>query len=215
MNTCPMCPSIHVADWESLLIRISAAEWQRIAYTARARTSRYTGARYYSVLLSEDSGCPSHAASLSPNPCKPHPQVVEYISDQRRFTNDEEKPHTGRERKKSQDTRTAPDRQYRQHEGDIQELFKETIAEFMENALEAELDGELGYSKYDYKNKRTDNSRCGYSEKTLRTSSGDVELSVPRDRKSGFEPQLLKKNQNYVLCWNVVVCSSFVFKRNR
>ena len=98
---------------------------------------------------------------------------------------------------------------------DIQELFKETIAEFMENALEAELDGELGYSKYDYKNKRTNNSRCGYSEKTLRTSSGDVELSVPGDRKSGFEPQLLKKNQNYLLCWNVVVCSSFVFKRNR
>ncbi len=34
---------------------------------------------------------------------------------------------------------------------DIQELFKETIAEFLENGLEAELDEELGYSKYDYK----------------------------------------------------------------
>ena len=34
---------------------------------------------------------------------------------------------------------------------DIQDLFKETIAEFMENGLEAELDNELGYSKYDYK----------------------------------------------------------------
>lgn len=34
---------------------------------------------------------------------------------------------------------------------DIQNLFKETIAEFMENGLEAELDEELGYSKYDYK----------------------------------------------------------------
>ena len=33
---------------------------------------------------------------------------------------------------------------------DIQNLFKETIAEFMENGLEAELDDELGYSKYDY-----------------------------------------------------------------
>ena len=43
---------------------------------------------------------------------------------------------------------------------DIQNLFKETIAEFMENGLEAELD-ELGYSKYDYKNKDTDNSRNG------------------------------------------------------
>ena len=37
---------------------------------------------------------------------------------------------------------------------DIQSLFKETIAEFMENGLEAELDDELGYSKYDYKNNK-------------------------------------------------------------
>lgn len=96
---------------------------------------------------------------------------------------------------------------------DILELFKETTAEFMENSLEAELDDELGYFKYDYKSKNTDNSRCGYSEKTLRTSCGDVELSVPRYRKS-VEPQLLKKNQYYVLCWNVVVCSSFVVMRN-
>ena len=81
---------------------------------------------------------------------------------------------------------------------DIQDLFKETIAEFMENGLEAELDDELGYSKYDYKNKDTDNSRNGHSNKTLRTSYGDVGVSVPRDRKGEFEPQLLKKNQTSV-----------------
>ena len=81
---------------------------------------------------------------------------------------------------------------------DIQNLFKETIAEFMENGLEAELDEELGYSKYDYRNKETKNSRNGHSSKTLRTSFGDVEVSVPRDRKSEFEPQLLKKNQTSI-----------------
>ena len=81
---------------------------------------------------------------------------------------------------------------------DIQSLFKETIAEFMENGLDAELEGELGYSKYDYRNKETDNSRNGHSSKTLRTSFGDVEVSVPRDRKSEFEPQLLKKNQTSI-----------------
>ena len=48
---------------------------------------------------------------------------------------------------------------------DIQSLFKETIAEFIENGLEAELDEDLGYSKYDYKNKATDNSRNGHSSK--------------------------------------------------
>ena len=81
---------------------------------------------------------------------------------------------------------------------DIQELFKDTIAEFMENGLEAELDDQLGYSRYDYKNKDTDNSRNGYSNKTLRTSFGDVEVSVPRDRKSEFDPKVLRKNQTSI-----------------
>ena len=76
---------------------------------------------------------------------------------------------------------------------DIRNLFRETIAEFMENGLEAELDEDLGYSKYDYKNKATDNSRNGHSSKNLQTSFGEVEVSVPRDRKGEFEPQLLKK----------------------
>ena len=80
----------------------------------------------------------------------------------------------------------------------IQDLFKETIAEFMENGLEAELDEDLGYSKYDYKNKAVDNSRNGHSSKNLRTSFGDVGVSVPRDRKGEFEPQLLKKKQTSI-----------------
>lgn len=81
---------------------------------------------------------------------------------------------------------------------DIQNLFKETIAEFMENGLEAELEEELGYSKYDYRAKDTDNSRNGHSGKKLRTSFGDVDLSIPRDRKGDFEPQILKKNQTSI-----------------
>lgn len=55
-----------------------------------------------------------------------------------------------------------------------------------------------GKSKYDYKNKDTDNSRNGHSSKTLRTSFGDGEVSVPRDRKGEFEPQVLKKNQTSI-----------------
>lgn len=81
---------------------------------------------------------------------------------------------------------------------DIQNLFKETIAEFMENDLDAELDEELGYSKYDCKNKDTDNSRNGHSTKTLRTSFGNVDVAVPWDRDGQLEPQLLKKNQTSV-----------------
>ena len=80
---------------------------------------------------------------------------------------------------------------------DIDNLFKETIAKFIENGLEAELDDELGCSKYDYRNKATDNSRSGHSSKRLRTSFvGEAGVSVPRDRKGEFEPQVLKKNQS-------------------
>ena len=57
------------------------------------------------------------------------------------------------------------------------------------------MDGELGYSKYDYRNKDTDNSRNGHSTKTMKTSFGEVDIDVPRDRKGEFEPQLVKKQQ--------------------
>ena len=55
---------------------------------------------------------------------------------------------------------------------------------------------ELGYSKYDYRNKGTDNSRNGYSKKNVHTSYGDMDIDIPRDRNSDFEPQIIKKHQN-------------------
>ena len=66
---------------------------------------------------------------------------------------------------------------------------------YRENGLEGELDDELGYTKYDYRNKEGENSRNGYSKKTLKTSFGETEIKVPRDRAGEFEPQLVKKNQ--------------------
>ena len=53
---------------------------------------------------------------------------------------------------------------------DIQDLFKSFVAAALEGGLEAELDEELGYSKYDYRNKETNNSRNGYSKKTMKTN---------------------------------------------
>lgn len=102
-----------------------------------------------------------------------------------------------------ENARRAKNRELLQESGiscmqDIQNLFKETIAEFMENGLDAELDEELGYSKYDYRNKDTDNSRNGRSSKTPKTSFGEVEATVPRNRKGEFEPQLLKKHQTSI-----------------
>lgn len=78
---------------------------------------------------------------------------------------------------------------------DLKDVFKLMIGEMLENGLEGELDDELGYTKYDYRNKEGENSRNGYSKKTLKTSFGETEIKVPRDRDGEFEPQLIKKNQ--------------------
>ena len=78
---------------------------------------------------------------------------------------------------------------------DIQEVLKKLFGDALQEMLEAELDHELGYSKYDYKNKTTDNSRNGYSKKNLRSDYGELELKIPRDRDTEFEPAIVKKNQ--------------------
>lgn len=78
---------------------------------------------------------------------------------------------------------------------DIQSLLKEQLKDIMQEMLEAELDHELGYSKYDYKNKETTNSRNGSRSKKVRSDYGEVELEVPRDRNGEFEPVIVKKNQ--------------------
>lgn len=62
----------------------------------------------------------------------------------------------------------------------VWELYKEMIGTVFENGLEGELEEKLGYRKYDYRSKETDNSRNGYSEKTLKGSLGEMKISVPR-----------------------------------
>lgn len=63
----------------------------------------------------------------------------------------------------------------------------------VEAALNAELDEHLGFDKNQKSD--TDNYRNGYTAKTLKTESGQFELTTPRDRKGTFEPELVKKNQ--------------------
>lgn len=77
----------------------------------------------------------------------------------------------------------------------VHEFVKMLTAETIQEVLDGELENELGYSKYDYKNKKTDNSRNGYSKKTVQSSQGEIDIKVPRDRNGEFEPQLVKKHQ--------------------
>jgi len=75
------------------------------------------------------------------------------------------------------------------------------VAQFkdlLQEALEAELDCELGYSKYDWKNKEGENSRNGHSKKTVTTEFGKVELDVPRDVNGEFEPVIVKKHERMI-----------------
>ena len=76
---------------------------------------------------------------------------------------------------------------------DVNSLMREMMSALIEESLGGELEEHLGYSKYDQKQKATDNSRNGYSSKTMHTSYGDMDIHVPRDRKGEYEPQLVPK----------------------
>src|SRR6188508_586593 len=65
----------------------------------------------------------------------------------------------------------------------------------VEGALEGELDDHLGYGKHDPEGRDGGNSRNGRRAKTVITDAGPVEISVPRDRDSSFEPKIVAKRQ--------------------
>jgi len=65
---------------------------------------------------------------------------------------------------------------------DINAVMRDMMSVLLEGVLDEELDEELGYSKYDYRNKDTDNSTNGHSQKTMHTSYEDMKMAVPRDR---------------------------------
>src|SRR5215470_14219336 len=65
----------------------------------------------------------------------------------------------------------------------------------VEGALEGELDDHLGYGKHDPAGRDGGNSRNGHRAKTVLTEAGPVELSVPRDRDSSFDPKIVAKRQ--------------------
>jgi transposase-like protein len=77
----------------------------------------------------------------------------------------------------------------------LRDLIKQTLQE----ALEGELEEYLGYPKNKPpkdKSTKPSNVRNGYSTKTVKSDSGEMELEVPRDRNSEFEPQIVKKRQS-------------------
>ena len=69
-------------------------------------------------------------------------------------------------------------------------IFEPIIKEFLESALEAEMDTHLSEDQ-----RLQGNKRNGKGTKTLKTSSGDVTIEPPYDRHGNFEPEIVKKRQ--------------------
>lgn len=78
-------------------------------------------------------------------------------------------------------------------EKDLNEFSQMLTKITVEAALNAELVDHLGYSKHE--ESKSDNSRNGYTSKTLQTEDGQFQLDTPRDRHGSFEPKLVKKHQ--------------------
>lgn len=76
---------------------------------------------------------------------------------------------------------------------DIQDALKDLLGGTIKEMMEAEMDEHLGYGK----SERSDNDdyRNGYKRKQINTSYGSMEIEVPQDRKSTFQPQVVKKRQ--------------------
>lgn len=81
---------------------------------------------------------------------------------------------------------------------DILGALKEMFRDVLQESLEAEMDEALGYGKYNSIEKTNDNSRNGYSKKTVKTELGPVQIDIPRDRKGDFEPKIVPKHQRSV-----------------
>ena len=76
---------------------------------------------------------------------------------------------------------------------DIQEALKDLLGGTIKEMMEAEMDNHLGYSKSERSD--SDDYRNGYKTKRINSSYGNMDIHVPQDRKSTFEPQIVKKRQ--------------------
>jgi putative transposase len=74
-------------------------------------------------------------------------------------------------------------------------IFARLFGDTLEALLEAELTGHLGYEPYEASGRNSGNSRNGSYSKTVRSSGGEIEVEVPRDREGSFAPQIVKKYQ--------------------
>lgn len=76
---------------------------------------------------------------------------------------------------------------------DIQDALKDLLGGTIQSMLEAEMDSHLGYEPYE--RSEGNNARNGKKSKTVRSKYGEMEIEVPQDRESSFQPEIVKKRQ--------------------
>ena len=79
---------------------------------------------------------------------------------------------------------------------DIQDALKDLLGGTIKEMMEAEMDDHLGYQKSERSD--SDDYRNGYKSKRVNSSYGSMDIDVPQDRKSTFEPQIVKKHQKNI-----------------
>lgn len=91
-------------------------------------------------------------------------------------------------------------------------LLKKLTSRFYSKALDAEMDEHLGYKKNDNAGDNSGNSRNGYTSKTVITDDNDtIEVQVPRDRNSTFEPVIIPKHEKRTPLFNDQIISMYSF----
>ena len=76
---------------------------------------------------------------------------------------------------------------------DIQDALKDLLGGTLQSMLQAEMDEHLGYEKYG--RSEEPNYRNGTKSKRVRSKYGELNIDVPQDRNSTFEPQVIPKRQ--------------------
>ena len=91
-------------------------------------------------------------------------------------------------------------------------LLKKLTRRFYSRALDAEMDEHLGYKKHDNTGDNSGNSRNGYTTKTVITEDNDtIEIQVPRDRNSTFDPVIIPKHEKRTPLFNDQIISMYSF----
>ena len=76
---------------------------------------------------------------------------------------------------------------------DVQNALKDIFGPMFEAMLQGEMNAHLGYDNNSKEAKTTENRRNGYIDKNVKTSMGEMNISVPRDRDGSFEPVIVPK----------------------